>query len=309
MNRCRAFAALTFLAAVAGCCVAANAQQATALRVGAAPIEGNGDLFYAKELGYFARAGLDVDVQATFGGGAAAASALNGGDLEVAASNVISVANARLRNLPFVIIASSGMVDSDGTAALIAVAPDGPIQTAKDLNGKIVCGSSPGSLDQVGIDSWIDKHGGDAQSIKYVELAQSERVVALQQGRVAACTMTNPVLENALASRGIRTIGKVFDGIAPRFVATVMIARRDWALAHRDVVQRFASALLGANAWATAHPEQAAVILEKYTKIREDRVVPRPPPSLDPKFVQPLLDAAARYKVIPRPMDARELLL
>jgi NitT/TauT family transport system substrate-binding protein len=222
---------------------------------------------------------------------------------------VISVANARLRNLPFVIVAASGMIDSESTAALIAVAPDGPIAAAKDLNGKIVCGSSPGSLDQVGVDSWIDKHGGDAQSIKYVELAQAERAVALQQGRVAACAMTNPVLAEAVAAHRVRTIGKIFDGIAPRFVATVMIARRDWATAHRDVTRRFAAALADADAWSAAHPEQAAVILEKYTKIKEDRVLARPAPSLDPRLIQPLLDAAARYKVIPRPLDAHDLLL
>ena len=44
-------------------------------------------------------------------------------------------------------------------------------KTAKDLSGKILAGVSLGGLDQLSLEAWLDKNGGDSAASKYVELA------------------------------------------------------------------------------------------------------------------------------------------
>src|SRR3977135_2075564 len=60
----------------------ARAQGDELIKFGASPFEAQGIAFYAQELGYYKRAGLNVDVQ-MFPGGAAILAAIAGGSLQL----------------------------------------------------------------------------------------------------------------------------------------------------------------------------------------------------------------------------------
>jgi len=72
MTRARLTALLSLFAACA-LTAPARAQTLTTVHVMTVPIDAGAEVYYAKELGFFAKAGLDVDIQPAANGGAAAA--------------------------------------------------------------------------------------------------------------------------------------------------------------------------------------------------------------------------------------------
>lgn len=57
-----------------------------------------------------------------------------------------------------------------------------------------------------------------------------------------------------------------------------------------------------------AHPAPATDIFEKYTKVRLAHFGETFARTLDPTLLQPVFDAAAKYRVIAGPLDARQII-
>jgi len=273
-----------------------------------APVESEAGVYYAEELGYFRKAGLTVQIQ-NLAGGAAITAAVASGSLDVGASNPLSLANAFLRGIPVRMIASGSLYSSVAPQILLVIAPDKASPSAAELNGKVFCGVSIGGLDQLAVDAWMDKMGGDASTIKFVEVPLSAQPEALAQGRADACVLTDPALSTAIAAKRVKPISPVY-GIAygDRFSMVVFFGSNEWLANNPSVAKKFVAALNDAQRWASDHPEAAAGILEKYTKLHLPRAQMIVTKNLDGGTVQPILDVAAKYKLIPRPMKATEFL-
>ena len=288
-------------AASTGLRIPALAQTAT-VRIGSPANEANADVFYAVDMGYFERAGLPVDIQ-ILQNGAAVGAAIAGGSLDVGSSSPFVFMNARRHGLPYTLIAPGALYESTNPSVMMCVAANSPIRTAKELNGKIVGGITVGALDQLSIWAWVDQNGGDSTSIKVVEIRPSEMTEALEQGRMAAALIPEPQL--SAAGDRIRTIGKAYDAVAKTFMISVWFTNTDWAAKNPASVQKFFSAMTQASRWAAANPEKAAPILEKWSKIKVTRIRTRSSQRLDAALIQPICDAAWKYKMIEAPMDAR----
>jgi NitT/TauT family transport system substrate-binding protein len=287
----------------------ANAQTNQVIHVGIAPFEAQAGAYYAQDLGLFKRAHLDVDVQ-QFGGGSVVAAAIVGGSLDIGVTQPFVIASARRRGIPFVFIAPAYMYDTniDPPYTALVVAYDSSIHSGRDLNGRTLAETAARSLDEVSMSAWIDQHGGDSRTVKFVELAQSLKADAIAAGRVDAAEIGEPELSRALASKKIRILGKSYDAISKRFMPIGWFTTEDWASKNPDAVRKFAAAINEAAAWAVKNPEAAANVQRKYFKIDYDRAHEYHVRTLDPALIQPLLDAGLKYKILDRPMDARELI-
>jgi NitT/TauT family transport system substrate-binding protein len=290
-------ALLTF--AVTGSSLAALPARADdkAIVVGTAGKETDAQVYYAQDMGFFKKAGLTVEIQ-TMANGPAVAAAVASGALQIGNSNVLSIANAHQKGVPFVIFAPGALYSSAQPTTALAVAPNGPIHSAKDLNGKILGGVSLGGLDQLSLESWLDKNGGDSTSAKYVEIAPAQMVAALQRGAIDAASLPDPALNSALNDHTVRIIGNNYDSVAPSFLITAWFATNDWIAKNPDVAKRFADAMAETADWANANHDKAAEILLKYTKIDSRTSHVRFARTLSAATIQPVLDAGARYKLI-----------
>lgn len=286
----------------------ARAQTTTPVYVGTSLDAMNALVFYAQDLGYFKKAGLDVEVH-IMANGAAIAAAILGGTVQIGAGNVVAIANAHERGLPLKFIAGSGVYTSANPTTLMVVASNSAIRSAKDLNGKIVAGLSVGGLDQVSALAFIDQNGGDSKSIKYVELPSSEMAAALERGTINAAVLSEPALG---AARGkVRSIGSPYDFVAKELMDGAYFARTDWLTQNPAVAKSFAQVMAQSAQWANDNPEKAAVIRSKYTKLTIDPARPlviKYSEALDPAMFQPIIDAAAKYKAIPHSFPAGEIL-
>jgi NitT/TauT family transport system substrate-binding protein len=305
----KAFGPLVAAALLFGTALAPLAARADdrAIVVGTAGKETDAEVYYAQDMGFFKKAGLTVEIQ-TLANGAAVASAVASGALQIGDSNTLSIATARQKGLPFVIFAPGAVYDGTAPTTALAVSVNGPVRAGKDLNGKILAGVSLGGLDQLSLESWLDKNGGDSASAKYVELAPGEMVAALARGSVDAASLPDPMLDAAVGGGTVRILGNNYDSIAKTFMITGWFSTGDWLAKNPDAAKKYADAMAETADWANANHDQAAAILFKYTKIDTRKSHVRFARRLSAGIVQPVLDAGAQYKMLDKSVALNDLI-
>lgn len=280
----------------------------TTVRVGTIPIDAEAQVFYAKDKGFFEEVGLDVEIQ-SITNGAAIVSAVQSGSLDIGCSNVVSIATAVERGLPLALVAPGALYSSEAPSTVLMVAKDSPIQSAEDLNGKVVAVNGLNNITQVGAQAWIDKNGGDSSTVSFIELPFPQMAAALNEGRTDAAVVAEPSLTQAEGAA--RTLGDLYSAIADEFLITGYFATNNWVEENPEVAGKFAEAILKANKWANENPEESAQILENYTQISTDTANQMTRATngeaLSPVLIQPPVDSAEKYEVLKQPLDAEKL--
>jgi NitT/TauT family transport system substrate-binding protein len=283
---------------------AVTAQTPVSLTVGCGSTEFDAEAYYAKELGFFQKAGLTVEIQRLRGGPDVQA-AVAGGTFQIGDTNVLSLASAKQHGQSITVIAPGASYAAAAPTSLLVVMPDSPIHAAKDLAGKTVAGISVGGLDQLYIDAWLDKNGVDIGNVKFTELPPSAMVPALEAGRVVAASLSEPFLD--MNRSKLRVLARDVEALAPNSMITAWFTTSEWAAANPATVKAFAGAIVEAAVWANKNPEAAAKILGKYMAIDEPRTHAHYAERLDPALITPILDDAAKYKLLTGPMTYAEL--
>lgn len=287
-----------------------RAQAPATLRIGVSPIEPSAEIYYAKDMGFFTKAGLDVDIQ-SMQGSSLIVSAIVGGTLDIGFDTLDVLAAQHVKGIPLVIIAPTHDYLSPlttRTQALI-VPPNSPLRQAKDLNGKTIAVSTLHSLADLGARVWIDQNGGDSSTVKFVEVPFPAIPAALDANRVDAAWVVEPFI--TVAKKTNRVLFYGFDGIAKHFVVGAWVATRQWASDHPDLVSRFAAMIHDTAVWANKNPQQSGEILAKYVKIDPAVIATMArnhyAEQVSPALMQPLIDAAAKYNGF-KTFPAQELL-
>jgi NitT/TauT family transport system substrate-binding protein len=301
------FAALTASAVVAP--RVARAQSApTTIRVATAPVESYALMFYGIDRGFFKAANLDVQMQ-VFGAGGGVMQAAGGNAIDIGCANVGAQANAHMAGLPLAMIAAGGLYSTNSPTTVLAIAKNATYRQAKDLNGKVVGVSTLHDLQQASVMKWVDGNGGDSSSLKFIETPPPTMAPALVAGRIDAACMLEPSL--TFAKDDIRVLGKCYDAIAKSLMITSHFATNAWLDANPAAAHAFIGALRETARWANKNQQAAAAILADVSKIpigtigEMHRVVFGE--TLDPKTIQPVIDATAEYKFLPKTFNVSEM--
>jgi NitT/TauT family transport system substrate-binding protein len=299
------------VAAFVSTTLAASAQTLVPVKVGTLPTDGCSVIYYAKELGFFQKNGLDVDITAMSSGPAIAA-AVAGGSLDIGVANVATVAQARLRGLPLRYIAPSSIAAPETMTDVVLVPSDSTVKTGADLNNKIVAINGLKDLQQITASAWVDKHGGDSKTLHFIEMPIPQMAAALEAHRADAALDVEPFVSGAKALGQGKVIGDVLDGVGPRYMVVGWLAMDPWITAHADTVARFATALRQAAIWANSHHKESAAILVRNTKVpaavADTMARAQFGLTLDPALIRPIVDAAVKYGVLDKPVDVADLI-
>ncbi|HXP92944.1 MAG TPA: ABC transporter substrate-binding protein [Candidatus Binatia bacterium] len=284
----------------------------TLVRVGAATDDQSKPVLYAQQAGLFAKAGLNVQVVPLNGGGAAIAAAVSGGSLDIGKANTLLLITAHSRNLPFTAIAPGVITGASDHAAALIVPANSPLKTGRDFNGKTVGVTSLVTIELLATRTFIDRNGGDSSTVKFVEVAPSTSLAAMDQGRIDGASILEPALSQALSTGRVRVFAYTYSAIAPRFDGADWFTTTDFAGKHRDVVAKFARVMHDANVYVAAHETETNPLVAAYAGIDLATLsnmhhVERPT-YLNPAYIQPLIDAAVKYKFIAQPFPAQELI-
>ena len=288
---------------------ATSAQDQPVIHVAVSAFEAQAGAYYAQELGLFKKAGLNIEIQQLQGGETIVA-AIVAGAIQIGAGNPVPLANAHLRGIDVVLIAAGTINDNTLLPAVsgLVVATNSPLKTGKDFTGKTVAVNTLHSIDQIAMSSWVDQNGGDAKTVRFLEIPNVTISDATADGRVDGAVTADPGYSAGLAGGRVRTLANVNAAIAKRFIISAWFATRSWADQHPDIARKYVAAMNDASAWAVKNPEAAAVILGKYMRLQIARAHERHANTLDPALLQPFIDAAVRYKVLPTTLDVHDII-
>jgi len=274
----------------------AEGQSLTPITVACGLVEPHAAARYAAAQGFFRKHGLDAQIL-TQNNGAANAAAVVGGTAQFGISNILQLAQAHANNVSFKVVALGEVIDAKDVHSGLIVAGNGGIATVRDLSGKTVAVSSPRGLDQLETANFIDKQGGDSQTVRFLEIPPTASVAAVVENRIAAAVAVPPMLETALGN-GMRSLGDIEGSIAPFWVPSGWFSTAAYVQNNPDIVRRFVAAIYEAGAWALINRSAAADVLSKALGAPVPRTYLRLATKTDPGLFQPPLDVAAHYAYV-----------
>jgi NitT/TauT family transport system substrate-binding protein len=291
----------------------AGAQTLTPLRIGFIPSDMSGQVFFARDLALFTKAGFDVELSPTINGPAIAAAVVSG-SLDVGYSNPVSLVIAHDKGLPFVILTAANMYRADApTTGQLLVLKNSPIQSAKDLNGKTIAVGGLNIITHIAARAWIDANGGDSSTVHFIEIPLPAMPAAVQTGRVDAATF-NPGIDPTMGKPGdpFRILANTFSAYSPYFAAGTWFTSKSWLAAHPAEAAKFARVMRDAAQWAAGHAHESAQMLASNLKENlpdvENAMRVDYGGAVTAAMIQPVIDLCAKYNVIKARFPASELI-
>lgn len=198
------------------------------------------------------------------------------------------------------------------TQSELLVLNDSPLRTAKDFNGKTIAAAAVNDIITLAMKCWMDQNGGDSASFKVVEIPQLSQLAALEAGRVDGITLANPAYTIAMSSGKIRSVANIHAAVAPRYLLALWFSSTAWVAGHRSAGERFARVIADAVGYVNTHVAETVDDVIAETGLDRSLVLrmKRSPqvPNVLASDLQPVIDAAARYKMIDRSHPAAELI-
>jgi NitT/TauT family transport system substrate-binding protein len=252
-------------ALIVGSSIAAQAADLTTIRIA---VGGAGCLCYlptvlAEQLGAYKKNGLAIEI-ANLKGGSQALTAVLGGSADVVSGyfDHTVVIQAKQKVL-------TAFVAYDRLPGLVlAISPKASgIASLKDLVGKKVGVSAPGSSTDFFLKYLLRKDGDDPAGVAVIGVGlDATAVAAMEQGMVDAAVMLDPavtVLETKYRDLKIlsdtRTEADTLKVFGGQYPGGVLYAPPDWIAKHEKETQALADAVVETLQWMHAHsPEEIA---------------------------------------------------
>jgi NitT/TauT family transport system substrate-binding protein len=287
--------------------------QEPSLRIGVMPITESLQVFVADAKGFFKQEGLKVTLT-TLPGGAAIASAIEGGSLDVGLSAFVPLSQAHVKGFEFVAVAAGSMWDESAyrgkkSHTVIMVPKNSSVKTAKDFEGKKVSVVALRSLADLAFTAWAEKHGADSSKVQKMEIGFPQQEAALQRGQVDGVLQAEPFTTSTLENNaGVVLAEYPYSAIAPRFLIGTWIAKKGWVESHPKEMAAFGSALRQATRYINSDPVDARKILTLYTKLSQELAnkisLSVFPDSWRKEDVQVVIDQMAKHKFLPKTFDS-----
>ena len=268
-------------------------------------------LLYAVDGGLFKNAGLDVEM-VKLNNGAAVAAAVAGGSVQLGKGSGLTPIQAYAKGLPFVVTANLANYSSDSPNTGMLVLKTSSIQNAKELVGKTIGMVGLNDSNTLGVYAWLEKSGVALDSVKFIELGNSAGAAALEANRVDANMFLDPAMSAAIATGKFRVLSYPNDALGKRFSVGTMFGLASWVNTHKPELERFNRALSAAEAYVAAHENETKPLAAKFADLELSQLANIKPPTrttgISNSDLQIVIDAAAKYKFIPKDFSANDLI-
>ena len=203
----------------------------------------------AKHLGEYDKAGVDVEL-IDFKGGSQALQAVLGGSADIVSGYYDHCVNLAAKGQSL----QAFVAYNRFPGLVLVVSPEGgkDIKSIKDLAGKNVGVSAPGSSTDFFLKYLLAKNGVDANSVGIVGVGlAATAVAAMEHGKVHAAVMLDPavtLLQNKFKDLKIlsdtRTQKDTLDVFGGEYPGGSLYTRADWIAKNEDTTQRLATAIV-----------------------------------------------------------------
>jgi NitT/TauT family transport system substrate-binding protein len=216
----------------------------------------------AKQLGEFDKAGLAVEL-VDLKGGSDALKAVLGGSADVVSGyfdHCVNLAAKKQELVSFVVYDRY-----PGLVLVVAPSHTGEIKSIKDLAGKKVGVSAPGSSTDFFLKYLLKKNGLDAASAAVIGIGlTATAVAAMEQGQIDAAVMLDPAVTVLQASHpdlkilsDTRTQKDTLEVFGGEYPGGALYSTAAWVGSHEKEVQALTSAIVNTLTWIHSHsPEE-----------------------------------------------------
>src|SRR5882757_3523463 len=228
----------------------------------------------AKQLGEYDKAGLDVEL-INFKGGSQALQAVIGGSADVVSGYYDHCVNLAAKGQSLVAF----VVYDRFPGMVLAASPESgkDIKSIKDLAGKTVGVSAPGSSTDFFLKYLLAKNGLDPASASTIGIGlDATAVAAMEHGKVNAAVMLDPAatllqskFKDLKTLSDTRTQKDTLDVFGGEYPGGALYTRADWIAKNEATVQKLTVAILGTLKWIHSHSAE-----EIMAKMPEDLVGP-----------------------------------
>ncbi len=216
----------------------------------------------AEQLGEYQKAGVEVEL-VNFKGGSQALTAVLGGSADVVSGYYDHCVNLAAKNQ----VMQAFVVYDRYPGLVLVVSPKhtGAIHSIKDLAGKKVGVSAPGSSTDFFLKYLLSKNGVDAGSVAVIGIGLEATAVASQeQGMVEAAVMLDPaatLLQGKYKDLKIlsdtRTQDDTLAVFGGEYPGGALYTRADWIAKHEKETQALTNAIVATIRWVHSHsPEE-----------------------------------------------------
>lgn len=254
----------------------AQAQSKVTLAIGGASCLCYLPTMLAQQLGEFKKAGVDVDV-VQFKGGSDSLKAVLGGSADVVSGyfdHCVELAPKGQHLQSFVVYDRF-----PGLVLVVSPKHTNEIKSVKDLAGKKVGVSAPGSSTDFYLKYLLSQNGMDKDSAAVIGVGLgASAIAAMEQGQIDAAVMLDPavtVLSNKYKdlrilsdTRSEKDTLAVFGGQYP---GGALYTKAEWIAAHPKEVQGMTNAIVATLKWIHSHSaeEITAKMPPEFTKNKE----------------------------------------
>jgi NitT/TauT family transport system substrate-binding protein len=291
--------------------VRAQTRALTTVNLGATPSDDMTPILYGQRAGIFRKYGLELQINRSSNGAATAAGLLSG-TYDFAKASVTTILTAHEKGIPFTIVGESTLNDPKAPSGAFVVLKDSPIQSGKDFNDQLVGCAAIDSIGTIALSLWVEQHGGNPKSIKFIEIPFPAAGPAVAAGRVVAALISNPNLEVALESGKLRAVPAILDAIAPMYVEVAWATTREASAKRPDVVRAFVRAYRESVTYTNAHHDETVALVSEFTGIapavigKMARVLAWP--TVNAAHIQPVIEATVRVGILARSFPAADII-
>jgi ABC-type nitrate/sulfonate/bicarbonate transport system substrate-binding protein len=249
-------------AAIAGCASAPPAPAVREkLRVKVFPGAQNLPLFAAFGQGFFARLGLEVDLQFTQNSGELRGGLAQGAfDIaHAAADNAVA-----LRETGADVVIVSGC---DNSMNELFVQPG--IGSVAQLRGKTLIVDAPNTAYALQAKKILKNAGVQPGEYTVKQVGGTfQRIGAMLADSANTASTLNPPYSIQAVQKGLRSLGRVSDLLGP-YQGSAVFVMRPWAQAHPQLLERYLAAVIASTRWALAlaNRESATALLKQRLEI------------------------------------------
>jgi NitT/TauT family transport system substrate-binding protein len=212
----------------------------------------------AEQLGEYKKAGVDVEM-VKFKGGSDALKAVIGGSADVVSGYFDHCVNLAAKNQ-----ALEAFVVYDrypGFTLVVSPKHSGTVKSIKDLAGKKVGVSAPGSSTDFFLKYILSKNGVDPNSVGVIGIGLgATAVAAMEQGTVEAAIMLDPAVtllqgknKDLMILTDTRTQKDTLAVFGGEYPGGALYTKSDWIAKHPKETQGLASAIVATLKWIHSH--------------------------------------------------------
>lgn len=246
--------------------------------------------FIAKDEGFFAKHGLDVDlVPVTQNSNAPAA--LQSGSVQIGMIQVANLLQGADSGLDFVALAGGAGNEKNVTKFAVVVRSGLDVKDAKGLIGKKIGVPGIGASIDIFFRNWLLNNQVDPSQVSIVETTFLAMADNLKNGNLDGVTPLEPFITRITSQKIGYELFNLVDLLPrPMINALLFASTRDWATKNAVTIPELRAAIVEADAFIRANPDKTRAAINKYTQVPMPILQSLPLPAVDAEVRKDDLD-------------------